>query len=333
VLIDGGQGQLEVARQVLSELGLEDIAIVGIAKGPDRDAGRERFFMPGRPPFSLEPRDPVLYFLQRLRDEAHRFAIGTHRTRRAADITKSRLDEVPGIGAGRKRALLHHFGSARASPSPPWRTSRRWRASPTPLPRKSMTTSGAVAKKGGHVQSPQPADAVANRCIPLVVACFWLDHGWAQWVSASLFAIACITDWFDGYFARRYHQISRFGRFLDPIADKLLVAAALVMLVDSGTLKGLNVLAALIILARESWSRPARVLGRAQDRRAGEPARQMEDRRPDGRHHHPAAGRCRSLRHRPDRAGADLGRCRPHLITGYDYLRTGLRHMAEGGPT
>ena len=73
--------------------------------------------------------------------------------------------------------------------------------------------------------------------IPLVVACFWLDHGWAQWLSASLFAIAGITDWFDGYFARRYHQISRFGRFLDPIADKLLVAAALVMLVDNGTLK------------------------------------------------------------------------------------------------
>jgi excinuclease ABC subunit C len=114
VLIDGGQGQLEVARQVLTELGLEDIPIVGIAKGPDRDAGRERFFVPGKPPFSLEPRDPVLYFLQRLRDEAHRFAIGTHRTRRAADLTRSALDEVPGIGAARKRALLHHFGSARA---------------------------------------------------------------------------------------------------------------------------------------------------------------------------------------------------------------------------
>ena len=114
VLIDGGQGQLEVARQVLAELGLEDIAAVGIAKGPDRDAGRERFFVPGKPPFSLEPRDPVLYFLQRLRDEAHRFAIGTHRARRAADITRSALDEVPGIGSGRKRALLHHFGSARA---------------------------------------------------------------------------------------------------------------------------------------------------------------------------------------------------------------------------
>jgi excinuclease ABC subunit C len=114
LLIDGGQGQLEVARQVLTELGLEDIPTVGIAKGPDRDAGRERFFMPGKPPFSLEPRDPVLYFLQRLRDEAHRFAIGTHRTRRAGDLTRSALDEVQGIGASRKRALLHHFGSARA---------------------------------------------------------------------------------------------------------------------------------------------------------------------------------------------------------------------------
>jgi excinuclease ABC subunit C len=114
VLIDGGEGQLGVARQVLSELGLEDIAVVGVAKGPDRDAGRERFFMSGRAPFTLEPRDPVLYFLQRLRDEAHRFAIGTHRAKRSADITKSALDEVPGIGANRKRALLHHFGSARA---------------------------------------------------------------------------------------------------------------------------------------------------------------------------------------------------------------------------
>ncbi|MBS0540459.1 MAG: excinuclease ABC subunit UvrC [Proteobacteria bacterium] len=114
VLIDGGQGQLEAARAVMVELGLEDIALVGIAKGPDRDAGRERFFIHGKPPFSLEPRDPVLYFLQRLRDEAHRFAIGTHRTRRAADITRSALDEVQGIGASRKRALLHHFGSAKA---------------------------------------------------------------------------------------------------------------------------------------------------------------------------------------------------------------------------
>jgi len=114
VLIDGGQGQLSVARGVLEELGITDIAIVGIAKGPDRNAGRERFFVPGRAPFSLDPRDPVLYFLQRLRDEAHRFAIGTHRARRMKALGRSALDEIAGIGPRRKQALLHHFGSARA---------------------------------------------------------------------------------------------------------------------------------------------------------------------------------------------------------------------------
>ena len=114
VLIDGGLGQLNVALEVFAELAIDDVALVSIAKGPDRDAGRERFFIPGRPPFALEPRDPVLYFLQRLRDEAHRFAIGTHRTRRSMGISRSGLDEVPGIGASRKRALLNHFGSARA---------------------------------------------------------------------------------------------------------------------------------------------------------------------------------------------------------------------------
>jgi len=114
VLIDGGMGQLNIAQGVLDELGIADVAIVGIAKGPDRNAGRERFFMPGRPPFSLDPRDPVLYFLQRLRDEAHRFAIGTHRARRTKALGRSPLDEIAGIGARRKQALLHHFGSARA---------------------------------------------------------------------------------------------------------------------------------------------------------------------------------------------------------------------------
>ena len=114
VLIDGGLGQLNVAQGVLDELGIADVAIVGIAKGPDRNAGRERLFVPGRTPFSLDPRDPVLYFLQRLRDEAHRFAIGTHRARRTKAIGRSPLDEIAGIGARRKQALLHHFGSARA---------------------------------------------------------------------------------------------------------------------------------------------------------------------------------------------------------------------------
>ena len=114
LLIDGGRGQLGIAVEVLRDLGIEDVPVVGIAKGPDRNAGREQFFVPGREPFQLEPRDPVLYFLQRLRDEAHRFAIGTHRAGRSRAIGQSPLDDVPGIGAKRKKALLLHFGSARA---------------------------------------------------------------------------------------------------------------------------------------------------------------------------------------------------------------------------
>jgi excinuclease ABC subunit C len=114
LLIDGGAGQLASVCQVLADLGIDDLAVTAIAKGPDRDAGRERFFRPGKPPFSLDPKDPVLYFLQRLRDEAHRFAIGTHRARRAKAIGVSPLDEIPGIGGKRKKALLHHFGSARS---------------------------------------------------------------------------------------------------------------------------------------------------------------------------------------------------------------------------
>ncbi len=114
VLIDGGPGQLKVAEGVLADLAVEDVALVSISKGPDRDAGREHFYMPGRAPFRLDVKNPVLYYLQRLRDEAHRFAIGSHRKKRAKAIGANPLDEVAGVGAARKRALLNHFGSARA---------------------------------------------------------------------------------------------------------------------------------------------------------------------------------------------------------------------------
>jgi len=114
ILIDGGQGQLSVTMEVMRDLGITDVTVVSIAKGPDRNAGRERFFMPGRPPFSLPEKSPVLFYLQRLRDEAHRFAIGSHRARRAKQVHENPLDNVPGVGASRKRALLHHFGSAKA---------------------------------------------------------------------------------------------------------------------------------------------------------------------------------------------------------------------------
>ena len=115
VFIDGGQGQLNAVLGVIKELDLpREVTFIGIAKGEERDAGREKFFMEGKEPFMLPHRDPVLYYVQRLRDEAHRFAIGTHRARRKKDIVKNPLDEIEGIGPARKRALLQHFGSAKA---------------------------------------------------------------------------------------------------------------------------------------------------------------------------------------------------------------------------
>jgi excinuclease ABC subunit C len=113
VVIDGGAGQLAAAQAVLAELGIADLPLLAVAKGPERHAGQERFFLPEREPLALDPRDPVLYLVQRLRDEAHRFAIQTHRGKRTREIGRSPLDQVPGIGTKRKRALLNHFGSAR----------------------------------------------------------------------------------------------------------------------------------------------------------------------------------------------------------------------------
>jgi excinuclease ABC subunit C len=114
VVIDGGRGQLTAAQETLAALGITDLPLLAVAKGPDRDAGLETFFMAGREPFKLKPRDPVLYFVQRQRDEAHRFAIGSHRIRRRRDIREAGLQEIPGIGPTRKRALLHHFGTLKA---------------------------------------------------------------------------------------------------------------------------------------------------------------------------------------------------------------------------
>jgi len=170
--------------------------------------------------------------------------------------------------------------------------------------------------------------------IPLVVACFWLDRGWAQWLSMILFVIAAVTDWFDGYFARRYHQISRFGRFLDPIADKLLVAAALVMLVDNHTLRGVNVLAALIILAREILVSGLREF--LAELKIGVPVSQLAKWKTGAQM---IAITFLLLGDAVPPLVNDIGlvliwiAAVLTLITGYDYLRTGLRHMAEGGPT
>jgi cardiolipin synthase (CMP-forming) len=169
--------------------------------------------------------------------------------------------------------------------------------------------------------------------IPLVVACLWLNRDWSPWVAVLLFAAAAITDWFDGYFARRYHQISRLGRFLDPIADKLLVAAVLVMLVQAGPLSGVHVFAALIILAREILVSGLREF--LAELRVGLPVSQLAKWKTAVQMIAIAlllVGDAAS----PWVAQAGLWliwiAAGLTLITGYDYLRTGLRHMAEDAP-
>ncbi|MEM7240610.1 MAG: excinuclease ABC subunit UvrC [Pseudomonadota bacterium] len=115
LLIDGGAGQVSAVKEIMEDLGVEDVPFIGVAKGVDRDQGKEEFYRPGKRVMALKRNDPVLYFIQRLRDEAHRFAISTHRAKRAKSIHTNPLDEVPGIGAGRKRAIMAHFGSAKAA--------------------------------------------------------------------------------------------------------------------------------------------------------------------------------------------------------------------------
>ncbi len=158
-------GSWACALEVFAELGVTDVALVGVAKGPDRDAGRERFFMPGREPFGLEPRDPVLYFLQRLRDEAHRFAIGAHRAKRSKQIAQSPLDEIPGIGAKRQEGPAAPLSARpRRSRGQGWKTFRRWTASAPRLPRRSMTTSIAAAKILHWKPRPGPSNPCCSIC-------------------------------------------------------------------------------------------------------------------------------------------------------------------------
>jgi excinuclease ABC subunit C len=114
LLIDGGAGQISAVGEIMADLGIDDVPFIGVAKGVDRDQGKEEFYRPGKSVFALQRNDPVLYFVQRMRDEAHRFAIGTHRAKRSKAIGATPLDDVPGVGATRKRALLAHFGSAKA---------------------------------------------------------------------------------------------------------------------------------------------------------------------------------------------------------------------------
>ena len=320
------------AQATLAELGLVDLPLLAIAKGPERNAGQERFFLTGREPLALDPRDPVLYFLQRLRDEAHRFAIQTHRGKRAREIGRSVLDQVPGIGAKRKRALLNAF---RFSPG----RRRGGRAGY----RAGAGIDRAVAKavydyfqrrrltRAEH--GPQYPDRWRIVCVPIVVAMFYIVGDWPRWITCAVFTVAATTDYVDGYLARNWQQQSLFGRWLDPVADKLLVAAAVVMLVGFDRAP---VLPSPIIVLREiTVSGPARIHGRGQ-RRAARVSR---------------LAKWKTAVQMTAIGFLLVGSAGPAwlpveaigwwglwiaailtLVTGWDYLQAGLRHMLQDQP-
>ena len=158
LLIDGGRGQLNAVLEVMGELGVHNVCVVGVAKGPDRSAGRETFYLPGGREMTLPPNSPVLFFLQRLRDEAHRFAIGAHRAKRSKAIVANPLDDVPGIGPARKRALLMHFGTSRAVRGRRWRISRRRPESAGRPPRRSTATFIRWGEGVGSADGDESAD-------------------------------------------------------------------------------------------------------------------------------------------------------------------------------
>ena len=272
VVIDGGAGQLSAAQAILAELGLVDLPLLAVAKGPERNAGQERFFLPGREPLALDPRDPVLYFVQRLRDEAHRFAIQTHRGKRTREIGRSVLDQVPGVGAKRKRALLNHFGSARgvarggcAGPGAGARGSiGRWR-------RRSMISSTTAPEAGARMLTSTPNLLTVSRiaCIPVLVAVFYVDGDWARWVACADLR------------RRRHHRLCR--RLPGP---QLAAAVAVRPLARPGRRQAagrrgrgdagrFRARAAAAVAghrpARDHRLRPARVHGRGQRRAAGQP--------------------------------------------------------------
>ena len=253
VLIDGGPSQVDAAYAALAEVGAADVAIVGMAKSIEREVG-PRTFLPSRASrrSGWIEKSPVLYFLQRLRDEAHRFAIGGHRKKRSKAIGASPLDEIAGVGRSRKKALLQpfRFGPRRGAGEPfgsPVRAGRKLRPGAENL---RILPSGVGLADVLAAQCPSPSAGLrSSRCLWRV---FTFPASEGRWIAFALFR--------SGRNHRRDRRHDRapmaggvfsLGRMLDPIADKLIVAAALLMLASDGTLEGINLIPALVILCRE----------------------------------------------------------------------------------
>src|SRR4029077_5537102 len=252
LLIDGGAGQISQVHAVLAELGYGDLTLVGVAKGPDRRPGQERLFVYGvAAPVTPEAHSPAARLIQRIRDEAHRFAITGHRRRRARRYNESVLEVVPGLGPAKRRALLKHFGGLQGV----------MRAGIADLTQAAGIGATLARSLYDHLHPGSEAPLMPWNLpntltwgliarIPPIVLLFYMPNPWADPAAGLMFAAAGITDSLDGYFARRFGQISRLGAFLDPVADKLIVAVALVLLVSKDA-RAVIVLTAIIIIGRE----------------------------------------------------------------------------------
>ena len=219
--------------------------MIAIAKGKLRNKGDESFFHNGKL-YKFEKNDPTLFFMQRLRDEAHRFAITSHRIKRQKGIRKSLLDQIEGIGTVRKRALLNHFGSARAVESASFDEIRSVEGVEEKVAKKIYNFFSRM-----KIKIPNYLTIGRIIIVPVFVVTFYLPGFYGDIIPFVIFLIASFTDFLDGLLARMFKEESELGELLDPIADKIIVATALLLLVMNSTIKNYEVIAAIIILTRE----------------------------------------------------------------------------------
>ena len=226
IMIDGGKGQYSVSREVLNELGLHDLPILAVAKGKKEMLEKKKFIIKVKNIF-WSKNNPLLFFIQRLRDEAHRFAISTHRAKRRKNLSKSLLDQIQGIGKQRKRALLNHFGSARSVESASLDDLKSVDGIEDSIAKRYIII---FTSKTMKIKIPNILTIGRIIIVPIFVITFFFTGFFWRFNPIFLFVLASFTDFLDGLLARIYKEESKLGELLDPIADKILIAAALVFI-------------------------------------------------------------------------------------------------------
>jgi len=249
LFIDGGKGQVNIASEVITDLQLDtDMQIVGVAKGPARRPGEESLLLcrQGKE-VHMNHDSPALHLIQQIRDEAHRYAVAGHRASRAKIRKKSVLEDISGLGPKRRKALLTHFGGIRATGL--WFFSREQL-----IKHYNLLYHQPIFEfsKFGNMTLNIPTILTVARILllPVIVSVFYMETSWARPLCCAIFLVAAITDWLDGYLARKWNVESEFGAFLDPVADKLMVATVLILIVEDASRWWIT-LPAIIIISRE----------------------------------------------------------------------------------